>query len=100
MVLPGKAAQFTQLLGVLYDLRDNTVNMAYWKRWLRELSRLKVNQVMIFMGDTLRRIHSWSEYSSSAQDLGDQGYARLKFRRLKLSSRPPLLAASIMRHKL
>jgi hypothetical protein len=36
---------------VLYDLRDNTVNMAYWKRWLRELSRLKVNQVMIFMGD-------------------------------------------------
>jgi Glycosyl hydrolase family 20, domain 2/Glycosyl hydrolase family 20, catalytic domain len=36
---------------VLYDWRDQTVNVDYWKRAIRELSRLKFNQVMLFMGD-------------------------------------------------
>jgi len=33
-----------------YDVaRGNTVNVDYWKRWIRELSRLKVNQLMLYM---------------------------------------------------
>jgi hypothetical protein len=35
-----------------YDIaRGNTVNVEYWKRWIRELSRLKVNQLMLYMED-------------------------------------------------
>ena len=35
-----------------YDIaRGNTVNVEYWKRWIRELSRLKINQIMLYMED-------------------------------------------------
>jgi hypothetical protein len=37
---------------VQYDIaRGNTVNVEYWKRWIRELSRLKINQIMLYMED-------------------------------------------------
>jgi len=40
---------------VQYDIaRGNTVNVEYWKRWIRELSRLKVNQIMLYMEDDYR----------------------------------------------
>jgi len=35
-----------------YDIaRGNTVNVEYWKRFIRELSRLKVNEIMLYMED-------------------------------------------------
>lgn len=34
---------------VLYDLRYNSMDLEYTKRWIRTLSRLKINQFMIFM---------------------------------------------------
>ena len=35
-----------------YDIaRGNTVNVEYWKRWIRELSRVKINQIMLYMED-------------------------------------------------
>lgn len=41
---------------VLYDLRYNTMNVEYGKRWIRTLGRLKINQLMIFMsGDYMYR---------------------------------------------
>lgn len=41
---------------ILYDLRFNTMNLEYTKRWIRELSRMKVNQFMIFLsGDYMYR---------------------------------------------
>ena len=37
---------------VQYDIaRGNTVNVDYWKHWIRELSRLKINQIMLYMED-------------------------------------------------
>lgn len=37
---------------VQYDIaRGNTVNVEYWKHWIRELSRLKINQIMLYMED-------------------------------------------------
>lgn len=37
---------------VQYDIaRGNTVNVDYWKRWIRELSRLKINEIMLYMED-------------------------------------------------
>ncbi len=37
---------------VQYDIaRGNTVNVDYWKRWIRELSRLKINRIMLYMED-------------------------------------------------
>lgn len=37
---------------VMYDVgRNNTVNVEYWKHWIDELSRLKINQIMFYMED-------------------------------------------------
>lgn len=37
---------------VQYDIaRGNTVNVQYWKHWIRELSRLKINEIMLYMED-------------------------------------------------
>lgn len=37
---------------IQYDIaRGNTVNVEYWKRFIREFSRLKVNEIMLYMED-------------------------------------------------
>ena len=61
---------------ILYDLRYNTVNMAYWKRWIRELSRMKINQLMLFMGDDY--VYAKYPYMSSASKLTPAKLRELK----------------------
>jgi hypothetical protein len=39
---------------MLYDFRWDNVNVQYMKRWIRELSRLKYNQIMIFLSGDYR----------------------------------------------
>ena len=37
---------------VQYDIaRGNKVQVEYWKKWIREFSRLKINEIMLYMED-------------------------------------------------
>ena len=38
----------------LYDLRFDNFDLAYMKRWVHELSRMKINQLMLFLSGDYR----------------------------------------------